>query len=177
MTARLNDLHPTLHPTPVAEMLANLEMQPDRYIVLSLGSNFSRPLLEDAVHARVRGVFAFGNHVSPDEIRKVLVDLVALVTDHLKQYTAGHPPRQALPALEPDDDTVPDEARALAAELLHRHAPDWPPLHTRPGSDPARAAYRLAGHCNYCCVVGHRAAHPDLSCTEVGCDGTHPEEG
>lgn len=30
-------------------------------------------------------------------------------------------------------------------------------------------------HCSRCFFLGHETAHPDLSCTEVGCPGGHPD--
>ena len=44
------------------------------------------------------------------------------------------------------------------------------------GSNPERQSVGLPGHCEDCAEHGHVAAHPDLGCSDVGCDSAHPEE-
>ncbi len=73
MTRSLNDLHPT----PNAEAVADMEMQPDQYDVLTLGSNYSRDDIEQVAHARARVVFAFGKGVTRDELNALVVEAIA----------------------------------------------------------------------------------------------------
>lgn len=107
MTRSLNGLHPT----PNAEALAGMEMQPDQYDVLSLGSNYSRPSAEECHHARARVVFAFGKGVTRDELNALAMEAVAdlhafLETKHVVRldYQPGTgdgpvPPDAALDAI------------------------------------------------------------------------------
>lgn len=44
------------------------------------------------------------------------------------------------------------------------------------GSNAERQAAGLEGHCDRCLLFGHRKAHPDRSCAEVGCDTPHGDE-
>lgn len=41
------------------------------------------------------------------------------------------------------------------------------------GHSVLRERLGLAGHCNRCLGKGHRAAHPDVRCKDVGCGGRH----
>lgn len=46
------------------------------------------------------------------------------------------------------------------------------------GSSKARQEIGLPGHCELCATVGHIAAHPDLGCSDVGCERAHgPGDG
>jgi hypothetical protein len=47
---------------------------------------------------------------------------------------------------------------------------------TYTGSNSERQSVGLPGHCDDCAETGHVAAHPDLGCSDVGCDTAHPEE-
>ncbi len=38
---------------------------------------------------------------------------------------------------------------------------------------PERRAAGLPGHCDTCVLLGHQAAHPDLSCADVACADVH----
>lgn len=44
------------------------------------------------------------------------------------------------------------------------------------GSSSQRQAVGLPGHCDDCAARGHLESHPDLGCSDVGCDSSHPEE-
>ena len=51
--------------------------------------------------------------------------------------------------------------------------PYIPPTYVFAGSDSARQAVGLPGHCETCAAISHIAAHPDLGCADVGCDRNH----
>lgn len=73
MTGSMNELHPT----PNAEVLAGMEMQPGHYDVISIGAAYSR---EDPVateHARAQIVFGIGRAMSRDEINALILDAIA----------------------------------------------------------------------------------------------------
>ena len=42
------------------------------------------------------------------------------------------------------------------------------------GTNSARQATGLPGHCTACAARGHIAAHPNLGCADVGCSDAHP---
>lgn len=73
MTRSLNDLHPT----PNAEVVADMEMRPEHYDVVSIGSAWSRPDVDDVEHARARVVVAFGKGVSRDELNGLVLEAIA----------------------------------------------------------------------------------------------------
>ncbi|MEU4513123.1 hypothetical protein AB0G05_26815 [Nonomuraea wenchangensis] len=54
----------------------------------------------------------------------------------------------------------------MTTETTHRYA----------GSDPDRQQEGDPGHCNDCVARGHVAAHPNLGCSDVGCDEAHPDD-
>lgn len=104
MTGHLNELHPT----PNAEVLAAMEMQPEHYEVISLGSGFGRTTAEDAAHARARIVIGVGRTVSRDELSVLAVEAIAALSAFLDakhtlrlDYQPGagdgtHPPDTAI---------------------------------------------------------------------------------
>lgn len=73
MTRNLNELHPA----PNSEIVADMEMQPEQYTVISLGSAYGRETLEDAAHARARIVMAFGHSCTRDELNALAIDAIA----------------------------------------------------------------------------------------------------
>lgn len=73
MTGSLN----ALHPAPNSETVAAMEMQPDVYDVLSLGSHYPRDDADDAPHARAHVVFAFGKGCTKAELHALLFDALA----------------------------------------------------------------------------------------------------
>lgn len=77
-----------LHPAPNAEAVADMEVQPENYTVISLGSNFSRDIPEDCAHARARVVIAFGQKVTKDEITALALDAIASL--HAFLHDRGH---------------------------------------------------------------------------------------
>lgn len=104
-----------LHPAPNAESIADMEVQPEDYTVISLGSNFGRDEAEACKTARARVVIAFGRNVSKDEITGLALDAIASLHAFLMDrhhvrldYVPGAgdgvtPPDIAVP--EPDADT------------------------------------------------------------------------
>jgi hypothetical protein len=48
--------------------------------------------------------------------------------------------------------------------------------HSHAGTNPARQAIGLPGHCKACAAVGHIVAHPAQGCSDVGCFVTHDAE-
>ena len=47
------------------------------------------------------------------------------------------------------------------------------PTHSRAGSNSDRQSVGLPGHCERCAEIGHVTAHPNLGCSDVGCDSPH----
>lgn len=84
MTGSINELHPT----PAAEALAEMEMQPDRYELLSLSSNYSRGSVEEAKHARARVHIAFGKGVTREELLSLVLEAMAEL--HGSLHTSLH---------------------------------------------------------------------------------------
>lgn len=70
--------------------------------------------------------------------------------------------------------TTERRATLRAAANTTRH-PSYP-THRYAGSCKERAQIGKPGHCEPCAEHGHVVAHPDLGCSDVGCDLAHDDE-
>lgn len=59
---------------------------------------------------------------------------------------------------------------------MSRMASVPPPTHRFAGTSRERQETGLPGHCEPCAVFGHVIAHPNLGCSDVGCDKPHGDE-
>ena len=114
MTGSFNDLHPT----PNSETVAAMEMQPEAYDVISLGSHYPRDTAEDAPHARAHVVFAFGKGCTEAELYALAIEAVA----DLHAYLTRHPLRLDYVPGDGDGPIPPDAALPAAStngEITH----------------------------------------------------------
>lgn len=109
MSGHINDLHPA----PNAEVLAEMEMQPEHYDVVARVRAVPRADPDEVPHARAAVVVAFGKTLSHDEINAVMFDTIATLHAFLEgpglrlDYQPGHG----------DGPTPPDTA--VTSEPMH----------------------------------------------------------
>lgn len=101
------------------------------------------------------------------------IPLHAIVVFH-----PDHPPRAPRPPQpHPGEIYQVRKASRTVAEaydtVMALYAPNYPPTHPYPGSNPERAGVGDPGHCEHCAVFGHVIAHPDLGCDDVACHHMH----
>lgn len=80
---RINELDPA----PNTRALAEMEMQPEHYEVISLGSGFGRDTAEDATHARAHIVIGIGRTVSREEMATLALQAIATLSAYLDRDT------------------------------------------------------------------------------------------
>jgi hypothetical protein len=86
MSKHLSDLHPT----PNAEVLADKEIQPVHYEVISTAAHFPRTVAADTEHAQAHASIAFGRGLAREEVEQVLNELVAEVRTWFTDHGAVH---------------------------------------------------------------------------------------
>lgn len=76
---RLNELDPA----PNTRVLAEMEMQPEHYDVISLRAGYARDTAEDATHARAHIAIGIGKTVSREEMASLALEAIAALSAYL----------------------------------------------------------------------------------------------